>query len=244
MAQAVDASSLSEADVFLNSTLAALDAEDMAALYPNIVQRHRCRGEVLTPQGGAVDIIYFPATAQIANVLRLSDGRSSESFLMGSEGVTGLAAFLADEPCAWSVEVRQDGIAYEIAAAVLRKQFDQSASLRAQLLRLCYDYQAQAALSTACSMHHLVPARLATAILLMSERLEQSSLDLTQDDLSGILGVQRTSVNAAALSLRANGAIKYSRGIVHIADVERLRIAACECAKVYEDVLGRRPVAA
>ncbi len=230
--------------MLLNSTLAALKADDMAALYPHIVERHRTRGEVLTPQGGAVDTVYFPATAQIANVLRLSDGRSSESFLMGSEGVTGLAAFLADEPCGWNVEVRKEGIAYQIAAPILRKQFDQSAALRTQLLRLCHDYQAQAALSTACSMHHVVPARLATAILLMSERLERSSLELTQDDLSGILGVQRTSVNAAALTLRAKGAIKYSRGIVHIANVDRLRMAACECAKVYEDVLERGAVAA
>lgn len=167
-----------------NTTLAHLAAEDMAALSPHIMHRRRERGEVLNRQGEEVETVYFPATAHVSNVLRFSNGKSSESFIMGSEGVTGLTVFLAEQPCGWSVEVRLPGTVYQVAAPTLRRRFRESETLRLQLLRLTYDYQAQAALSTGCSRHHVIPARLATMIFQISDRLSLSSLELTQDDFS------------------------------------------------------------
>lgn len=225
-----------------NTTLESLTAEDLASLTPHLTEGTFDRGAILTEQGDDVETIYFPASAQLANVLRFTDGSTSESFFMGTEGVSGLAAFLADEPCAWSVEVRVPGRVYALPAGVLRDRFRASETLRTHLLRLAYDYQVQSALAAGCSHKHTVPARLASTLAIMSDKLDHITLELTQDDLGRILGVQRTSINAGSIALRASGAIKYSRGQIRIADREKLRQAACECLDLYEMIKhGREP---
>jgi hypothetical protein len=57
-----------------------------------------------------------------------------------------------------------------------------------------------------------------------------------------MLGVQRTTVNAAAGVLRAEGLIRYSRGQVEILDRPALQRRACECYQavnfMYDRLLG------
>ena len=54
-------------------------------------------------------------------------------------------------------------------------------------------------------------------------------LPFTQEFLAEMLGVRRTSVTTVAHTLQAAGMIKYSRGKIHILDVEALKEGACEC---------------
>lgn len=224
-----------------NHTLAALHAADQAALFPSLLARHVERGEVLTAQGAEVADVYFPASAYLANIVTFRDGRSAEAFVMGCEGVSGLAAFLAEEPCAWGVEVTAPGEVYQVSAAILRRQVAGSERLRALLVRRAYDYQAQAALAVACANTHTIPERLARLILASTARLEQPDLRVTQEDLARLIGVQRTSVNAAALILRKARAITYSRGVVRVTDRRALRQHACECVELEEALHRARP---
>lgn len=213
-----------------NHTLAALHPADQAALFPSLSARHVGRGEVLTVQGAEVEDVYFPASAYLANIVTFRDGRSAEAFVMGCEGVSGLAAILADEPCAWGVEVTAPGDVYQLSAAILRRQVADSERLRALLIRRAYDYQAQAALAVACANTHTI-----------TERLEQPDLRVTQEDLARLIGVQRTSVNAAALILRKARAITYSRGVIRVTDRRALARNACECVELEEALHRPRP---
>jgi CRP-like cAMP-binding protein len=226
-----------------NHTLSAMQPCDLAALRADLSCRIVERGDILTPQGEKVTDVYFPTTAHLSNVVHFRDGQAPRPFLMGVEGVSGLAAFLADEPCLWSTEVHTAGEVYRLPATALRGQFEKSEGLRALLLRRAYDYQAQAALAAACASVHDTTSRLASSLLIMSEKLERSELELTQDDLGVMLGVQRTTLNASALVLRDEKAISYSRGRVRILDQGRLRAAACECYGLYHQ-LGRLAPAA
>lgn len=218
--------------MFRNLTLAALHDSDLAALRPHLVQREFERGDLLTGQGDEVDHVYFPTTAYISNSVTFTDGRSAQIFVMGVEGVSGLAAFLADEPCAWSIEVRSAGEAYQLPAAVLRRQAQASPALRLQLLRLAHDYQAQGAFSVGCAALHTAAARLAHFILTSADRTGDDRLQLTQQDIADFLSIQRTTVNAAANELKEAGAIRYSRGALHIIDRPELTRRACECYRL------------
>ena len=60
-------------------------------------------------------------------------------------------------------------------------------------------------------------------------RLATRVLPLTQDCLAIMLGVQRTTVSAAASQLRDEGLIRYSRGQLEIVDRPGLEARACEC---------------
>jgi biotin operon repressor len=54
-------------------------------------------------------------------------------------------------------------------------------------------------------------------------------LPLTQEFLAQMMGVRRTSVTTVAMELQKAGMINYSRGRIHIKDVELIRQWACEC---------------
>jgi DNA-binding FadR family transcriptional regulator len=56
-----------------------------------------------------------------------------------------------------------------------------------------------------------------------------ADLPLTQEFLSQMMGVRRTSVTEVAGDLQRAGLISYSRGNLHIVDVAKVRERACEC---------------
>ncbi len=84
-------------------------------------------------------------------------------------------------------------------------------------------------LGAACNALHPVEARMARWLLHLRDRIDHDVLPLTQDALSQILGVQRTTVTLLMRNLRASGAIRSDRrGQIEI-DRSRLAAAACEC---------------
>jgi Mn-dependent DtxR family transcriptional regulator len=59
--------------------------------------------------------------------------------------------------------------------------------------------------------------------------LESDELPLTQEFLSQMLGVQRTSVSLVAHRLQEVGFIKYRRGRIRVLNRDGLNESACEC---------------
>src|SRR5918993_616958 len=63
-------------------------------------------------------------------------------------------------------------------------------------------------------------------------------LELTQESLAGLLGVQRTTVNAVARELQDEGLITTRRGIIEVHDREGLERRSCECYDRVERFFG------
>ena len=59
-----------------------------------------------------------------------------------------------------------------------------------------------------------------------------ATLALTQELLSQMLGIRRTTVTLVAQSLQKSGVIRYSRGNITILDRRGLEEAACECYRI------------
>jgi hypothetical protein len=76
---------------------------------------------------------------------------------------------------------------------------------------------------------HKTEARLARWLLQTRDRVESDRIPLTQDFLSEMLGVRRTTVTEVAGVLQEAGLIRYRRGQVEILDRRGLEQAACEC---------------
>ena len=84
-------------------------------------------------------------------------------------------------------------------------------------------------LGSACNALHPVEARMARWLLQLRDCVDHDVLPLTQQALSQILGVRRTTVTLLMRKLRARGAIRSERrGLIEI-DPVRLSAAACEC---------------
>ena len=222
-----------------NRLWAGMSADDKAALRPYLTLRHLPQGDVVTRAGDEVKIVYMPVTADLANIIRFEDGRSGMATNVGREGVTGLAAFLADEPCGWDVEVQIAGDAWALPADPLRSRVLDSPPLLRLLMRLTHNNQVEAAQNAVCNAVHTVTPRLARWLLTIQDRTGRDAFQLTQDDLATTMSVRRTTVNASWQELKKLGGITSSRGVVRVASRVALEHAACECY----GALRRRTVA-
>jgi CRP-like cAMP-binding protein len=88
----------------------------------------------------------------------------------------------------------------------------------------------------ACNGLHEIDERLARWLLMVQDRVESDQFYLTQEFLSEMLGIRRTSVSAAASKLQKSGLIAYRRGHIQVLKRVGLEDAACECYPIVRDL--------
>jgi CRP-like cAMP-binding protein len=120
-------------------------------------------------------------------------------------------------------------VASQIAAAQFRKAVELSSELRDVIVRYNDALLGQVQITAACNALHPIQARLARWILQTKDRVDGEIIPLTQQLLSEMLGVRRSSVSEVATQLQAAGFIHYTRGSIEITNREGLENAACEC---------------
>jgi Crp-like helix-turn-helix domain len=91
----------------------------------------------------------------------------------------------------------------------------------------CLQLQAQQA--AACNGIHNLDARLASYLLRCNDLVSDDKISLTQELISEMLGVRRTSVTLAAARLQDAALVEYRRGHIYIRNRDGLKAAACEC---------------
>ncbi|NJC40227.1 CRP-like cAMP-binding protein [Brevundimonas alba] len=212
-----------------NHILDNLTDADREALAPHIRTVRVEAGQVLIEQDGPIPEVHFPDDAQLANLVRFEEGWAIETAVVGREGVSGLAPFMARVNCGWEVAVRTAGTVHVLPCQVLYDRYHESGPLLGQLLRLSYVYQMQAVQHAACNAVHKALPRVARWLLTASDLSPDAPIHFTQEELAGMLGAQRTTVNEAANQLKDRKAITYSRGVVRILDRGLLERLACEC---------------
>lgn len=93
-----------------------------------------------------------------------------------------------------------------------------------------------------CSALHLAAQRLARWLLMLHQAAEGGDIHITQADLAQMLGIQRTSVNAAARLLQDQGGLRFVRGRVRILKPDVLTAQTCQCIQAFLGTgAGRRP---
>ena len=212
-----------------NHFLDTLDPADEGALRPHLRRVEVEAGRRLIEQDGPIPEVHFPVDAQLVNLVRFSDGSAIETAVIGREGLSGLAPFMAGQPCGWEVSTRLSGTIWVISAEPLRARHRASPILLESLLRLSYIYQMQAAQHAACNAMHKALPRVARWLQTASDLTPGERLHMTQEELAGLLGAQRTTVNEAASQLKTRGAIRYGRGVIRILNRGALEREACEC---------------
>ncbi len=225
--------------IFRNYLLRALAADDLAALISVMRELTIPAGQVLYAAGSPVDAVYFPSNAVLSIVTDMRDGRSVETATVGFESAVGLLSALADQPAANAVFAQIGGAAIKIPAQDLRERAMASQPLLKLMLRFAQANASQAEQSVACNALHNVPARLARWLLMTDDRIGNDTVPLTQEYLSVMVGVQRTTVSAAAAELKAANLIRYVRGQIEIIDRPGLEQRACECYGVMHDNFSR-----
>jgi len=189
-------------------------------------------------RGIDVDSALFPfGPTMISLVVDMDDGRSVEVASIGREGAVGGIVSCGHSPAFSRAEVMVPGPAFRVPMAAVEDAKGRSAHLRNLFCRYSDYLLAQIMQTVACNSFHPIEARAARWLLTAQDRAG-SRLALTQESLAGLLGVQRTTVNAVARELQDEGLITTRRGSIEVHDREGLERRSCECYHRVESFFG------
>jgi CRP-like cAMP-binding protein len=179
-----------------------------------------------------IEYVYFLNSGLISTDALTEKGESVEVGVIGREGFAGLPALLDQPQMSHAVMIQGVGDGLRIRSSILRDQFLKGGVLQRLVHAFAYLQLVQVSQSVLCNRMHEVDARLARWLLTSADRMESDSLNLTQEFLAQMLGVQRSTVTVAAGDLQRAGIIGYSRGKINILDRAKLARTACECYQI------------
>jgi CRP-like cAMP-binding protein len=221
-----------------NKLLAALPRTDFQFLAPHLTTLQLAQGTVLSESGNEVDEVYFPLSGMVSLVVVMRDGKAIETATVGREGVVGAMSGLGLHTSWVRAIVQLPTFASRISSPQLRKVAASSKPVADLCLRYNEVLLDQARVTAACNAIHHIEARFCRWLLQTRDRAESDTIQLTQEFLSEMLGVRRTSVTEVASKIQAYGVISYSRGVIKILDLDALKAMSCECYETLREQNG------
>ncbi|MGY4371894.1 CRP-like cAMP-binding protein [Bradyrhizobium sp. LB1.3] len=223
-----------------NRLLAALPPADFALLAPHLRKVPLQHDAVLVGSGDRIEHLYFPCSGAIALIMELPNGQTAATAVIGNDGAVGLMTALGPVRSPLTAVVRVAGTALQISPARFHAMLERSPAVASAVQIVTRALMTQFLHVAACNALHSVEARLARWLLHIHDRTDGGDvLPLTQETLSELLGVRRTTVTHVVSALRTSSAIKSNRrGQLEI-DRQRLEVVACECYKVMSRRIDR-----
>lgn len=164
----------------------------------------------------------------VALIIDLENGRSVQAASIGREGAIGGIVSCGNAPAFSRAEVIVPGPAMRVSLEAVEAAKNHSPFIADLFCRYSDFLLAQVMQSVACNAFHTIQQR--TARWLLAARARSGDrMELTQDALARLLGVQRTSLNAAIQALEDDGLVESRRGKLRIVDLPGLHARSCEC---------------
>jgi CRP-like cAMP-binding protein len=221
-----------------NLLLATFAPEARALIEPAGEMIELSVGEHVQSRGQDVDWSYFPfGTTMISLVVELADGRSVQVASIGREGAVGGIVSCGHAPAFAQAQVMVGGPAMRVPMRALEQVKRQSDFVANLFCRFADYLLAEVMQSATCNSFHSIQQRAARWLLTAQDRAGDR-IELTQEALAGLLGVQRTTVNAVVGALQEEGLISARRGRVIVVDRAGLKRRACECYSIVEQHFG------
>jgi len=215
-----------------NRVLASLPPKELARLIDHLEPVSLPKKEILFEVGAPLSHIYFIEEGLASVITTMEDGGSSEVGMVGREGLVGVSALLGGRRSAQHIVMQLPGRGHRIAAQRCKTVFDESAEVRAAVLRFTEDLLNLSSQTAGCNRLHSIEQRSARWLLMASDRVGSNFLPLTQEFLAAMLGVRRSGVSEAASELQRAGLIRYRRGRITIIDRDGLENMGCECYRL------------
>jgi CRP-like cAMP-binding protein len=214
-----------------NTLLLALRPNDMAAISDKLRPIPLEMGATFGETGAPIEQIVFPMSGLISVVVELSSGERIEGALIGRGGVLGAPVAFGAKFHVSTSFVQMPGQALVMRATDFAEFARQREHVRTLLFRHEQYMLAQSQQSVACNARHQIATRLATWLIRARDGAESTDLQMTQEFMANMLGVQRASVSLVAAELQDEGLIRYKRGHVSIMNEQKLVERACECCQ-------------
>lgn len=216
-------------------------------VYRNVILQHLDMGEIerlrlrpvtlemkqiLESPGSRVDSIFFIEQGIGSMTTTFEDGSQVEAGMFGCESAIGAPVLMGIRESRNHIAVQVPGYAWAASKEEAEQEFRRLSCFHDLVLRYMQAQILQATQSCGCNARHNVQQRLSRWLLLCRDRTSEDVLQLTQEFLAAMLGVERPAVTVVAGKLQERGLIEYSRGRVRITDPRGLEAVACECYPV------------
>jgi CRP-like cAMP-binding protein len=212
-----------------NRLLSTFNREARALLEPAGEMFEFRTGQTVLERGEPVRWSLFPVgPTMISMTVELSGGRSAEVASIGREGAVGGIVSCGHAPAFSQARVLVPGPAFRVSLEALEDAKSRSPFISNLFCRFSDYLLAQVMQSVVCNSFHSIPERAARWLLHAQDRAGDR-IELTQEAFAGLLGVQRTTINAVVQQLASEGLIATGRGSVRVTDRAGLKRRACEC---------------
>ncbi|MDT7540862.1 MAG: hypothetical protein QOE33_766 [Acidobacteriota bacterium] len=222
-----------------NRLLSALPRDEFERLLPHMEVVHKSQGKIIYEPGATMDNLYFPNNGMISLLSMNEDGTTIEVAMVGNEGVVGLTYILQLKTTLYGAMIQLPSDLIKIKGEVAAAEFKRGGVFNSLLLRYTHLLLTQISQSVVCNRFHPIEKRLCRWLLTASYGLKLNTLHLTQEIIGHMLGVPRTGVTMAAVSLQRAGLIRYSRGKIEFVNREAMEAASCECHQIIKEELER-----
>ena len=218
-----------------NRLLSTFSAEARALIEPFGTMVELDTGEIVLSRGDEVESSLFPVgPTMISMAVELTGGRTVEVASLGRRGAVGGIISCGQAPAFARAMVLVGGPAFRVPMTALEDAKRRSPFIANLFCRFSDYLLSQVMQSVACNAFHSIPERAARWLLHAQDRAGDR-IELTQQALAGLLGVQRTTINAVSQTLEEEGLITTGRGVIRIADRAGLLRRSCECYQRLED---------
>ncbi len=180
-----------------NQLLDAMPEPVMHLLKQSVLPVILPQGFVCFEAGDPILHVYFPTSGLVSLVLTMENGDLVEAGIIGSEGAAGLQCAMGHRVSYARGVVRIAGSFYTVPAEPLRRAIVMSEKAKALVNHYTETLLDEAHQLTACNALHPGKARLARWLLQSADRAGMERLLLTQEFLAEMLGMRRTTINAA-----------------------------------------------
>jgi CRP-like cAMP-binding protein len=181
-----------------NRLLKALTPSDLSYLEPRLKRSSLVLGKTLSAPGEEIEHVYFPVSGMVSLLTVMRTGESIETAIIGKEGVVGASIGSDGSQSTNQATVQISGMAWQVEGRQFLDLYQSSPTFRQLINRFQNIVLIQAQQSAACHALHSVEARLCRWLLQSQDTTESDSVPLTQEFLSHMLGVRRTTVSMCA----------------------------------------------
>lgn len=215
-----------------NGILRSLPPDELSRLQRHLTPIPLRVRSVLNTMSEPVRDVFFVESGMVSLILLARSGGAIETGVVSADGIVGALVCLGAGRSPVQAAVQMPGQAFKCATASFLECYQTMPSLRQQVNLSIAHLLLQAQQNALCHALHSVEARLCRWLLQAQDLAHSDVLDLTQEFLSNMLGVQRTSVSITAHALQQAGLVRYRRGHIQILDRPRLEECACECYRM------------
>jgi CRP-like cAMP-binding protein len=212
-----------------NLIISSMPADARGDLLAFAAERPIAIGAVLSMPGERVETVLFPTAGALSSLAGPTDEEHVEAATIGREGIGNVPSALGSRLATQTLIGQVAGSMLEIAAEPFANIVAASPRVAELVSGFVDALVSQVSWNAACVAMHHVEARCARWLLTAHDRVDADTVELKQEFLAMMLGVQRPSVSIAAQALQEAGCIAYARGTITIVDREALEAVACAC---------------